>query len=247
MVGETIKGFVLVERLGQGGMGEVWSAEQPIVKTKVAIKLLHPGISQDAAQVERFFGEAVAVDRIKHAGIVRIFDVGLHDGRAFLIMELLEGESLRARLVRRQRLPISELAVIGRQIAGVLAATHAQGITHRDLKPDNIFLARDAELPAGERVKLLDFGIAKLGAAGATASGGTLGTPRYMAPELWRDAASVDARVDLYALGCVLCEMCAGRPPFLAQSMEEACTKHLNDPAPPSASSCLPRPPASRR
>ena len=235
LLGQTIKDFKLTAKLGAGGMGEVWAAEQQIIKTKVAIKLLH---SADASQVQRFFNEAIAASKIKHAGIVRIYDVGFHHERAYLIMELFEGETLAARISRSSRLPNGQAAEIGRQIASVLAATHAAGITHRDLKPDNIFLVPDAELATGERVKILDFGIAKLTSVGAgmTATGNSMGTPGYMAPEQWSNAATADGRADIYSLGCVMFEVCTGATPFAATTIAEACTKHLTE-LPPRAAS----------
>ena len=235
MRGDTIKDFKLTARLGAGGMGEVWAAEQQIVKTKVAIKLLH---SVDPNQVQRFFNEAIAASKIKHAGIVKIYDVGFHGERAYLIMELFEGETLASRIARSGRLSLGQAAEIGRQIASVLGATRAAGITHRDLKPDNVFLIPDGELASGERVKILDFGIAKLAAAGAgmTATGNSMGTPSYMAPEQWKDAGTADARADTYSFGCVLLEMCTGAPPFAATTIGEACTKHLTEMPPRAAS-----------
>src|SRR5689334_19218619 len=193
MFGELIGNFKITERLGRGAMGEVYAAEQTSIGTKAAIKLLRPELSEDRQQVQRFFNEAVAVGKIKHAGIVKIFDVGFHAGRAFLIMEFLEGEPLRSRIERAGKLPIGDAAVIARQIAGILEATHAKGVIHRDLKPDNVFLTPDAEL--GERVKILDFGIAKLG-IGLTATGDRMGTPAYMPPEQWNNAAHADASAD---------------------------------------------------
>jgi serine/threonine-protein kinase len=237
MIGEVIKDFRVTGRLGKGGMGEVWVAEQQIVKTQVAIKLLLSELSSDQQLVQRFFNEAIAVSRIKHAGIVRIHDVGFHSGSAFLIMELLEGETLASRIRRAGRLSLGQVGDIGRQIASVLEATHAAHITHRDLKPDNIFLVRDAELASGERVKILDFGIAKFGTAiGLTGAGGTMGTPGYMAPEQWTDAGKADGRADVYAVGCIVFEMCCGRPPFVASSMPEAYAKHTYE-LPPRARS----------
>jgi serine/threonine-protein kinase len=230
MIGETIKDFRITAKLGKGGMGEVWAAEQQIIKTRVAIKLLLADVSGDVQQVQRFFNEALAVAKIKHAGIVKIFDVGHHSGRAFLIMELLEGETLASRIARSGRLSLGAVADVGKQIASVLQATHAAGVTHRDLKPDNIFLVPDAELASEERVKILDFGIAKLSTSttsGMTATGNSMGTPSYMAPEQWNNAAKADGRADVYALGCLVFEMCCGRPPFVAASIGEACSKHL--------------------
>jgi tRNA A-37 threonylcarbamoyl transferase component Bud32 len=244
MFGEVIKGFEVIRRLGKGGMGEVWVAEQQIIKTKVAIKFLLPELSHDQELVSRFFNEAIAVSRIKHAGIVKIADVGFHKGAAFLIMELLEGEPLGARIRRVGRFSLEEVRDIGWQLASVLGATHAAGITHRDLKPDNIFVVPDDELSCGERVKILDFGLAKLGSAvGITGSGTTMGTPSHMAPELWRDAASAAAPADVYAVGCILFEMCCGRPPFVVSSIAEAYAKHVHE-APPRARALAPEVPA---
>ncbi len=241
LAGSTIGHFQLVSRLGRGGMGEVWLAEQREVGTRVAIKLLLPDISEDEVHVQRFFNEARAVGRIQHAGIVRIFDVGQAGERAYLIMELLEGESLAQR-IRRGPLSIAQIGDIGRQIASVLEATHSAGVTHRDLKPDNVFLVPDRELPCGQRVKVLDFGIAKLTGTLAGASPrtmGTLGTPAYMAPEQWGDASKVDWRADLYSLGCLAFELACGRPPFVASNLAEACAQHLHD-APPRARTLAP-------
>jgi serine/threonine protein kinase len=209
VVGETVGNFVIVSKIGRGGMGEVYLAEQKSVRTRVAIKTLLPHISSDAGQVQRFFNEAIAVSRIKHAGIAKIFDVGfLPCGRAYLAMEYLEGETLTRRIRRSGRLSLGQLADIARQIASVLDATHQAGITHRDLKPDNVFLVRDAELESGERVKILDFGIAKLSGVSLTQpSIGTMGTPDYMAPEQWQDSRTVDWHADAYALGCLAFEV----------------------------------------
>ncbi|MBA3391439.1 MAG: serine/threonine protein kinase [Deltaproteobacteria bacterium] len=239
MIGLTVGNFRVIRKLGQGGMGEVLLAEHKDVQTKVAIKVLLPHISADKQHVQRFFNEAVAVGKIRHAGITKIFDVGfLADGTAYLVMELLEGESLAQRIERARRMPVEQVSDIARQITGVLEATHAQGIIHRDLKPDNIFLVPDSEFASGERVKILDFGIAKLGTSAMTQTGGAMGTPTYMSPEQWKNATKVDGRADLYSLGCLVFEMATGRPPFLAESIGELCNLHLNE-APPSVRSIV--------
>jgi serine/threonine-protein kinase len=245
MIGEKIGNYKILSLLGAGGMGEVYLAEQVAIETRVAIKILQTQISKDADQVQRFFNEARAVSKVRHAGTVKIFDVGFHQAHAYLVMEYLDGESLAARIRRLGTLPGEQVAEIGRQIAGVLDAVHTVGVTHRDLKPDNIFLVPDHELASGERVKVLDFGIAKLS---GTMSGhspqtkGTMGTPAYMAPEQWNNAASVDGRADTYSLGCVMFEMAVGKPPFPSGSIGEACTHHLHS-KPPRASELVPQVP----
>ncbi len=236
MIGESIGNFRITTRIGRGGMGEVYAAEHDGIQTRVAIKMLLPEISRSEEHVQRFFNEAKIVGRIKHAGIVKIFDVGFHGEHAYLIMELLEGESLAARIERAGTLPPAQLVEIARQIASVLDATHRAGVIHRDLKPENVFLVGDHELAGGERVKILDFGISKLSgtlAGGSPRTHGTMGTPQYMAPEQWGDSATVDWRADAYSLGCVCYEMATGRPPFDARNIAEAYAKHLNAEPPP--------------
>ena len=211
-------------------MGEVYRAEHRELQTPVAVKLLNDDISEDRDHVQRFFNEARIVSKIKHAGTVKIFDSGFHKAQAYLIMELLEGESLAARL-ERGPMPPAQVLDAARQIASVLDATHRQGVIHRDLKPDNIYLVPDDERATGERVKILDFGIAKLSGTLSSASpktSGTMGTPAYMAPEQWSDSSQVDWRADAYSLGCVMFEMACGRPPFVAATIPEAYTKHAH-------------------
>ncbi len=228
VLGAVIGAYRIIEVLNQGGMGAVYRAEHTLLGKRAAIKLLLPDLSQDAEMVHRFFNEAKAASAIQHPGIVEIFDFGYHDdGRAYLVMEFLDGESLGERLHARGRVPELEAAILTRAIAGALAAAHAKGIVHRDLKPDNIYLVPDPDMPTGERIKVLDFGIAKLadfggGAGGShTRTGALLGTPLYMAPEQARGAGEVDARADLYALGCMLYEMLVGAPPFVAEGAGE--------------------------
>jgi serine/threonine-protein kinase len=235
VIGEIIGNFQIVAQIGSGGMGDVFLAEHREIHTKAGIKILHANISTDRRQVDRFFNEAVAVSKIKHAGIIHISDCGyMSTGSAYLIMEYLDGETLAARIQKAGRLTLGDVADIGRQIASVLAATHAVGIIHRDLKPDNIYLVVDAEMARGERVKILDFGIAKLANTNLTGTGNnnSMGTPAYMAPEQWGESSTVDWRADAYSLGCLVFEMCCGRPPFIATSIGEACAMHLTQPPP---------------
>jgi serine/threonine protein kinase len=238
MIGETLGSYRIVSRLGTGGMGAVYVGEHLLIGRKAAIKVLLPEFSRQQEIVERFFNEAKAGTAIGHPGIVQIFDYGKHhDGSAFLIMELLMGEPLNERLDRLGRLGEDDAVRIARQCASALTAAHAAGIIHRDLKPANIFLATDPEMEAGERIKILDFGIAKLidsGAAGElrTRTGSMMGTPVYMSPEQCRGAGLVDHRSDIYSLGCVLFRMVCGRPPFLAEGIGDIIASHLREPPP---------------
>ncbi len=238
MIGETLGKYRVMSRLGTGGMGAVYLGEHVVIGRKAAIKVLLPEFSHKREIVERFFNEAKAGTAIGHPGIVQIFDFGEHsDGSAFLVMELLVGEALNERLDRLGRLSEDDALRIARQCASALVAAHTAGIVHRDLKPANIFLATDPEMEAGERVKILDFGIAKLtdsGAAGdlRTRTGSMMGTPAYMSPEQCRGAGLVDHRSDIYSLGCVIFRMVCGRPPFVAEGVGDIIASHLREPAP---------------
>jgi serine/threonine-protein kinase len=222
--------------IGHGGMGIVYVAEHSLLGKSAAIKVLRSELSQKQEVVTRFFNEARAATAIRHPGIIEIYDFGwTRDGAAYLVMEFLEGETLAR---RSARVPFHWPAVlaIARQIAGALAAAHAKGIVHRDLKPENVFLVPDPEVPGGERIKLLDFGIAKLAADTSptltvTRTGAVIGTPTYMAPEQCRGVA-VDHRADLYALGCVIYELCCGRPPFRGEGIGDVLAAHIYMPVP---------------
>jgi tetratricopeptide (TPR) repeat protein len=219
MIGRVIGGHKLITRLGSGGMGVVYRAEDTLLGRATAVKMLHPDMCANQEVVQRFFNEARAASAIRHLGIVEIYTFGFDsDGTAYIVMEHLQGESLGERLERQGTIAIEEAMTITRQVTTALSAAHAHRIVHRDLKPDNIFLIADADMPGGERIKLLDFGIAKLAAAGAgvfqTRAGQVMGTPAYMAPEQCAGAGDVDHRADLYALGCTLYRMLCGRVPF---------------------------------
>jgi tRNA A-37 threonylcarbamoyl transferase component Bud32 len=246
VIGEQIGNFEIKSQLGKGGMGEVYLGEHHDIGTRVAVKMLLPHISMNKELVDRFFNEAIAVSKIQHAGTAKIFDVGFHgSGRAYLMMEFLPGETLAARIRRLGKLSLAQVSEIGKQISGVLEAVHKAGITHRDLKPDNIFIVPDDELACGERVKIVDFGIAKLSGAGGgmtATSSGSMGTPAYMSPEQWKNTKNVDWRADAYSLGCLSFEMIAGRPPFIAETIGEACAMHLTE-EPPRLASVMSVPP----
>lgn len=235
MVGQRIGKYSIVRKLGEGGMGAVYLAQHAQIGTRAAIKVLLPRHSHNRNVVRRFFNEARATAKIKHPGLVEVFDFGeLEDGSSYLVMEWLEGETLGARISHRSLGP-ALTAEIGRQIALAVQAAHAHGIVHRDLKPENVFLVSDSDMPHGVRVKVLDFGVAKLRANGPidrTASALLLGTPAYMAPEQCRGAASVDHRADIYAIGCVLFEMACGRCPFAYDNWADLITAHMTEQPP---------------
>ena len=201
-------------------MGVVYAARHAILGHEIALKILHGELTQREDVVQRFFNEARAAAAIDHPGIVKVHDVGTVGDSAFLVMDLLAGESLAHRLKTRGPLPIVEVVAFARQIAGALASAHAAGIVHRDLKPDNIFLADDPGAPFGVRVVLLDFGVAKLtgslqsGDDFKTKTGALLGTPHYMSPEQCDGERAIDHRSDLYSLGCMMFQMIGGKLPF---------------------------------
>lgn len=238
MIGEYIGNYRLTRLLGEGGMGMVYQAVHDGVGGQAAIKILRPEVAQKKDATTRLFNEARAANSIPHPGIVRIFDCGYtSQGVAYLAMEYLAGESLRARIDRERSLSVADALRIARQIASVLQASHAHQVVHRDLKPDNIMLVPDPELPGGERVKLLDFGVAKLAETlnaepMLTRSDMLMGTPTYMAPEQCRGAKHVTDRSDVYSLGVILYQMLAGVPPFTGDTVGELIAMHLADSEP---------------
>jgi hypothetical protein len=201
---------------------------------KAAVKVLKPELAANTELVQRFLNEARAANAIHHPNIIDIIDVGLlPEGVPYMMMEFLEGESLSTRLRRLQRLTVSEALKYARQTASALAAAHAVSIVHRDLKPDNLFVVPDAQNPGQERIKVLDFGIAKLRPEFApgtprTGVGALMGTPAYMSPEqCMGKTTEIDHRADIYALGIILHEMLCGQPPFVGQSFGELFLQHI--------------------
>ena len=224
--GTRLGSYEIIAPLGAGGMGEVYRARDTRLDRSVAIKVLPQAIATDPDRMRRFEQEALSVAALNHPNILAIYDVGVQDGASYLVMELLEGETLRQRL-EQGALPVRKAVEIGTQIAHGLAAAHARGIIHRDLKPENIFLSKDGH------VKLLDFGLAKDQSAAAsgmpstsmtatmgTAPGVVMGTAAYMAPEQVR-GEPVDCRADIFSFGAVLYEMLSGKRAFGGDSSVE--------------------------
>jgi serine/threonine-protein kinase len=243
-IGREVGGrYRILTKLGEGGMGAVYRAEQISLKRTVALKVLRPELSADAGLVRRFNTEAELAAKLNHPNTVRLYDFGQDaDGSLFIAMEYLEGRSLRQLLHKEGAMtPARALAIVD-QVCASLGDAHGRGIVHRDLKPDNVMLVQVGR--QAEAVRVLDFGIAKLRDEQGdmtqmpmTRAGDLLGTPQYMAPEQIR-GETVDARTDVYALGAMLYEMVTGRLPFEAPSLMAILGKHLTE---------LPVPPHQRR
>jgi eukaryotic-like serine/threonine-protein kinase len=240
IVGTTIGSYVVHRRLGEGGMGAVYELLHPGIQKRLAMKLLHAEYAAKPEIVQRFFDEARAVNLIGHPNIVDITDFAtLPDGRSYIIMEFLEGESLAEHIRRTGPMPAARVREILLPICAALEAAHGAGIVHRDLKPENIHL-----VPPPHHVKVLDFGIAKLSSHGApgasTRSGVVMGTPSYMSPEqAMGRTREIDHRTDIYAVGIITYELLTGHVPFRADSFGDLMLKHLHE-APPGVAGLRP-------
>jgi len=249
--GVRIGSFEIVAPIGAGGMGEVYRARDPRLGRDVAVKLLPPGVATNADRLQRFEQEARAAGMLNHPNLLTVYELGMHDETPYIATELLEGETLRTRLEGGVALAPRKAIDIAVQIANGLAAAHEKGIVHRDLKPDNLFLTRDG------RVKILDFGLAKLlGAATTpqestmkmqhTAPGTVMGTVGYMSPEQVR-GEEVDHRTDIFAFGTILYEMLAGKRAFARDSSVETLNAILKDDPPELTSTGHVVPPALQK
>jgi serine/threonine protein kinase len=202
--------YVLGRSVGRGGMATVYLATDTLLNRPVALKMLRHELAHSAA-MDRFTREIGVVSHLRHAHIVPLHDSGIYEGLPFYVMAYIEGESLHERLKRERVLPPADVARIGAEVAEALAYAHREGVLHRDITPGNILLADG-------NAYLADFGIARVfqdtGRARTTASGFVLGTPTYMSPEQASGELDYDGRSDIYSLGCVLYEACAGDPPF---------------------------------
>ncbi len=227
MVGELIAGrYELEELVGTGGMSSVYRARDRLLERRVAIKILHEHYSRDDDYVERFLREARAAAKLSHPNIVTVIDRGQADGRQFIVFEYVDGENLKQLVTREGRLPVRKVLELGVEIGRALSFAHANGLVHRDVKPQNVLLGN------GD-VKVTDFGIARSleVKSGLTQTGAVLGTGDYIAPEQ-ASGGEVDELSDVYSLGVVLYELLAGKPPYTGDSFLVVAMRHVHDPVP---------------
>ncbi|MEO1617878.1 MAG: protein kinase [Planctomycetota bacterium] len=228
LVGSPIAGYLVLSRLGRGGMADVYSARDLNLERDVAIKVLRPDLAKDRDYIARFRREAKAAAKLNHANIVQIYEVGEDTGKHYIAQELILGKNLRESLEQSGPLSPEQACEVLLGVASALEAASRQGITHRDIKPENVMWARTGE------IKVADFGLARLGddadssRADLTQAGFTLGTPRYMSPEQVQ-GRTVDPRSDLYSLGVMMYHLIAGRPPFEADDPLALAFAHVNE------------------
>jgi eukaryotic-like serine/threonine-protein kinase len=219
--------YVILGMLGAGGMGNVYKARDLELEELVALKVLRPELVGAPGVLDRFRREVKLARRVTHPNVARVFDIGDHRGEKFLTMELIDGESLGALLVRERRLPVARVVTLASAICAGLSAAHAAGVIHRDLKPDNVLLDRSG------RVVVTDFGIARAVSPGADRTvSNFVGTPAYMAPEQVEEGMEIDARADLYALGAMLYEIVVGEPAWQGSSVLGIAVARLLKPPP---------------
>jgi eukaryotic-like serine/threonine-protein kinase len=218
--------YELKHVVGTGGMSTVYCAFDTLLERNVALKILHEQYGDDAEYVERFRREARAVAQLSHPHIVTVIDRGEEEGRQFIVFELVDGDNLKELVERGGPLPVRRAVELGLEVGRALAFAHAQGLVHRDVKPQNVLLDGDG------RAKVTDFGIVRsLDAVGHTQTGTVLGTSHYIAPEQAR-GERVDAQTDVYSFGVVLYELLAGEVPYPGDGFLSVAMKHVNDPVP---------------
>jgi len=243
--GSTLSHYRIVSRIGAGGMGEVYLAQDTRLDRKVAIKFLHEEFSKDADKLARFIQEAKAASALNHPNILTVYEIGEVDGKNYISTELIDGQTLREHLSQKESLQLNQILKIGEQVSEALSAAHQAGIIHRDIKPENIMLRKDGY------AKVLDFGLAKLSEPGAVATGSAgsedatrvqvnttpgmvMGTVSYMSPEQAR-GKETDARTDIWSLGVVLYEMLSGKVPFTGETINHTIVSILEKEPPPLA------------
>lgn len=240
VIGSRVDRYLIERLLGMGGFGSVYRAKHVHTEATVALKLLKRSLGADQGMLDRFLREARAAASVGSEHIVLVTDAGIADGQAFLTLEYLDGQDLKDLAVNEAPLAHQRVVMIVLQALEGLAAAHAKGIVHRDMKPANVFVVRRRDERGTERdfVKLLDFGISKMhgddgASSGLTKTGMAMGTPSYMAPEQFFDAKSVDGRADLYSVSAMLYELLSGRLPFDAESYAHLIVKVRTEQAPP--------------
>jgi len=229
--GQTFAGYEILSKLGQGGMGAVYKARQPMLNRLVALKMMAPNLSGDPAFVARFIREASAAANLNHPNMVQVYTAGENDKIYYIVMEFVEGESLRVRLDRMERIPPQEAVAVTVYIAQALQyAWNKAHLIHRDIKPDNVFLSNSGEVKVG------DLGLAKSVGGGETTdmtqTGMVMGSPHYISPEQAQGLKDIDFRTDIYSLGCTLYHMLTGKTPYEGDSSMVIMMKHINDPPP---------------
>jgi len=227
IVGESVGPYRLVEQLGQGGMATVFKAYHSTLDRYVAIKALHPAFSQDPNFLTRFQREAQVVARLEHPNIVPIYDYAEHEGRPYLVMKFIEGETLKARL-KRSPIDLEEINLVVESVGAALSYAHEKGILHRDVKPSNVLIAKDG------RIYLADFGLARMAEAGEStiSSDMMLGTPQYISPEQAQGRRDLDAGTDIYSFGILIYELMVGKVPYAADTPYSIIHDHIFSPLP---------------
>ncbi|MCG8418175.1 MAG: serine/threonine protein kinase [Proteobacteria bacterium] len=234
MIDSMLGDYRILDKLAETGMGILHTARSQRTGRDVTVEVLHPSVASKPDAIIRFSEGARALARMVHPGIVAILDYDEVDGKVFMVLEPLRGDSLATRL-ELGPMPVKQAVDIVRQLAEALGAAHEFGVVHRDLKPQNVFLISDPDTATGERVKVLDFSLATMPEQRETVVTGEdylLGTPTYMAPEQGSDIVDIDHRADLYSLGCILYELLCGMPPFGRGGLE-VLAAHLSDEPPP--------------
>lgn len=221
--GTKIANYEIIDHLGQGSAGAVYSARHINTRERVALKVLHQRFEADTETQQRFVREVLTLQKLDHPNIATFLGSGIDDGRIYFVMELVEGGSLKDLLKRRGTLSWQDATRLGINVCNALEHAHANNVIHRDIKPGNLFLSEAGEVRVG------DFGLARdLDRGGLTKEGHTVGTCRFMAPEQIRNEEQPTGSMDLYALGCIMFHCVIGRPPFDGKTLAEVFKQHIN-------------------